>query len=104
MKAVHRANPKIRIQRVGSVGTPPFSTRDPGLLRFCELNELVLVTCDRRMMYVHIADHIAEGYIFYCMLLIDGRVTTQEIVTDLVLHQATYTVDDFIDTIMTIPM
>ncbi len=73
-------------------------------MRFCELNELVLVTCDRRTMYDHIADHIAAGYVFYGMLLIDGPITTEEIVTDLVLFQATYSVDDFIDTIMTIPI
>ena len=98
--AVQGANANIRIQRVGSAGSPPFSTRDSGLLRFCELNELVLVTCDRRTMY----DHIVAEHVFYGMLLIVGPITTEEIVTDLVLMQSTYSVDDFIGTTMTIPM
>jgi hypothetical protein len=102
--AVRRVDPGIRILRVGMPGAPPLRTPDPGLLRYCETNKLLLVTCDRRTMFDHIAEHTAVGNVFYGMLKVEGPITTEELVGDLALIHAVHSAEDFIDTVMPLPL
>ena len=104
VSAVRRVDATIRILRVGNTGAPPRGTADPGLLKYCEANKLLLVTCDRRTMYGHIADHVADGNVFHGMILVEGPITTEEVVNDLVLLYATSFAEDLIDTVMTLPL
>lgn len=102
--AVRRANSAVRIIRVGALGAPPLQTPDPVLLEYCEANGLVLVTCDRRTMFDHIAAHAAAGRVFRGMLIVGGPVTTEELVDDLLLIHASYTADEMIDTVYELPL
>jgi hypothetical protein len=102
--AVQRADPTIRMERVGSPGSPPQTAPDPALLRYCETNKLVLVTCDRRTMFDHIAAHTDAGGTFFGMLRVPGPITTEELVFDLQSIHANYTAEDMIDTVMTLPL
>lgn len=102
--AVRRAEPAVRIIRVGTSGAPPVRTPDPVLLEYCEAYVLVLVTCDRRTMFDHVAAHTAAGRVFRGMLIVDGPVTTEKLVNDLLLIHASYTADEMIDTVMTLPL
>lgn len=104
VSAVRRADSAIRIVRVGMPGAPSLRTQDTGLLRYCEENKLVLVTCDRRTMFDHIAEHTAAGNVFYGMLQVEGPITTEEVVNDLALIYATETAEGFIDVVMTLPL
>ncbi|HEY3787424.1 MAG TPA: hypothetical protein VGL71_01160 [Urbifossiella sp.] len=99
-----REEPSIEIMRVGTSGAPPYGTPDQDLLLFCEAAKLILVTCDRRSMYTHIANHLAGGGVFQGMLAIGRSVTTEQIVNDLVLIHAIHHAEDFIDTVMTLPL
>lgn len=102
--AVRRADPRIRITRVGRSDAPPRGTTDPDLLLRCEADTMVLVTCDRRSMYDHIAVHTDAGRVFRGMLLVNGPITTPELIGDLQLIFESYGADDFIDTVMTLPL
>lgn len=102
--AVRRAEATIRIQRVGMPGTPMVQTADTALLRYCEVNKLALVTCDRRTIFHHIAEHTGLGNVFYGLLLIEGPITTVEITNDLVLIHAVYSTEDLIDTVLQLPL
>lgn len=101
---VRREEPAVEIVRVGTHGAPGYGTPDRDLLLFCEAAQLILVTCDRRSMYAHIAEHVANGGLFYGMLIVGRPVTTKEIVDNLVLLHLTHYAEDFIDTVMTLPL
>lgn len=102
--AVRRADPSVRIARLGSAGTPPLATPDPELLTYCEANKLVLVSCDRRSLYGHVAAHTAAGRAFYGLVLVEGPITTEEVVDDLRLIYEAHTAEDLIDAVLTIPL
>ncbi|WP_445175683.1 DUF5615 family PIN-like protein [Microcoleus sp.] len=46
---------------VGDEGVPPKGTKDPEILCWCEENNFILITNNRRSMPVHLSDHIAQG-------------------------------------------
>jgi hypothetical protein len=74
------------------------------LLRYCEENKLLLVTCDRRTMFDHIAEHTGSGNVFYGLLRVEAPVTTQELVSDLALIHVVHSAEDFIDIVMPLPL
>jgi Domain of unknown function (DUF5615) len=59
-----RREATIVIWKVGSPGAPPRETLDPDILRWCEENNFILVTNNRRSMPRHLRDHLAEGDTF----------------------------------------
>ena len=52
---------KLVIWKVGDPGTPPTSTSDPEILRWCEENSFILVTNNRKSMPRHLRDHLSQG-------------------------------------------
>ena len=55
-------------------------------------------------MYDHIAAHTVAGHMFYGMIRVQGPITTEQVVDDLRLIHATYTAEDLIDVVQTIPI
>jgi hypothetical protein len=43
------------------LGCPDYGTLDPDILIWCEENEFILVTNNRKSMPVHLQDHLAEN-------------------------------------------
>src|SRR5437773_2379130 len=79
-----RQGTTIDVIAVGGPGGPPFGTPDPQLLLWCEENNYVLVTNNRRSMPQHLKDHLAEGRhvpgIFVFNPRRGLRVTVQELI------------------------
>ncbi|HCI81190.1 MAG TPA: hypothetical protein DHW02_16045 [Ktedonobacter sp.] len=55
-----KGNPNLRVFAVGDPGTPPKGTLDPEILRWCEENDCILITNNRKSMPNHLRDHLAE--------------------------------------------
>ncbi len=53
--------PTLTVLQIGMPGVPPAGTLDPEILLWCEANNFVLVTNNRKSMPVHLADHLAAG-------------------------------------------
>ncbi|MGG6263677.1 DUF5615 family PIN-like protein [Leptolyngbya sp. AN03gr2] len=53
--------PDLEVLKVGDENAPPYGTKDPEILCWCEENDYILVTNNRRSMPVHLADHLSEG-------------------------------------------
>ncbi|WP_449416818.1 DUF5615 family PIN-like protein [Phormidium nigroviride] len=53
--------PDLIVLTVGDLGVPPKGTQDPEILCWCEENNFILVTNNRRSMPVHLAEHIAQN-------------------------------------------
>lgn len=62
MAAVHRLEPAIDLLAVGSEGGPPLGALDPAILQWCEQEQRILITNNRKSMPAHIADHLAAGH------------------------------------------
>ena len=59
--ALLRENPNLIVWQIGLPGAPAFGTLDPEILIWCEDNEFVLVTNNRKSMPVHLKDHLKEN-------------------------------------------
>lgn len=53
--------PGLTIWKIGMPGVPPSGTLDPEILLWCETNNFILVTDNRKSMPVHLAGHLAAG-------------------------------------------
>ncbi len=51
----------LPIRVVGESGVPLKRTTDPDILDWCERNDFVLITNNRRTMLRYLADHLAAG-------------------------------------------
>ncbi|MDJ1181934.1 DUF5615 family PIN-like protein [Roseofilum casamattae] len=58
---LHKSYPDLRILNVGQPPAPPNGTLDPEILVWCEQNNFILVTNNRKSMPGHLADHLAGG-------------------------------------------
>jgi hypothetical protein len=56
-----RRNPDLVVRIIGDLDVPPKGTLDPDILIWCEINEFILVTNNRKSMPRHLADHLAIG-------------------------------------------
>jgi hypothetical protein len=83
--SLHRAEPAIEVYRVGQPGLPTLGASDSELLAFCEDQELVLVSQDRKSMPEHIARHQMSGRNTFGVLLVSPDCTFREMIDDLVL-------------------
>ncbi len=63
--------PGLTIWKIGMPGVPPPGTLDPAILLWCEANNFVLVTNNRKSMPVHLADHLAAGRHILGILTVD---------------------------------
>jgi hypothetical protein len=53
--------PNLTVLMVGDPGVPSKGTLDPEILCWCEENDFILVTKNRRSMPKHLTDYLAEG-------------------------------------------
>ncbi len=62
LDVVRQRDAAIDVVRVGDPGTPPLNADDQEVLRFCEAEQRLLVTQNRKSMPVEIAKHLAAGH------------------------------------------
>lgn len=53
--------PGLVVYGVGDIGTPPKGTLDPEILCWCEENNFILITNNRKSMPPHLREHLAQG-------------------------------------------
>ena len=49
------------VYSIGDPGTPPKGTLDPEILNWCEENDFILLTNNRKSMPPHLAIHLSKG-------------------------------------------
>lgn len=75
----------IEVWRVGEPGAPPRGSPDPVLLDWCEVNNCILVTNNRKSMPRHLADHLARGRRVPGILVLDVDLSFAQTLEDLLL-------------------
>jgi hypothetical protein len=99
-----RQEPTLTVWSVGDEGSPRLGTLDPDILIWCERNQFLLVTNNRRSMPKHLADHIAQGRHVPGILTINLERSIPVIVADLILIAIATEADENRDTIRYLPL
>ena len=77
---------------------------DPDVLMWCEDNDFVLVTSNRRSMPRHLNDHLALGRHVPGILVINPAMTMGQLIDDLVLIAGASELDEYRDLIPYLPL
>ncbi|BAZ81752.1 DUF5615 family PIN-like protein [Sphaerospermopsis kisseleviana CS-549] len=82
---LRRLNLDLFILAVGDLTTPQKGTLDPEILIWCEENNFVLVTNNRKSMPVHLTDHIAQGHHIPGIFILNPKLSVGENIEQLLL-------------------
>jgi len=98
-----RQEPALVVWKIGTPGAPPLGTLDPEILLWCEANEFVLVTNNRKSMPGHLADHLAAGRHIPGILTIDTARDMARNLEDLLLAALAAQPNEFANRIVYLP-
>jgi hypothetical protein len=99
-----RREPELVVWRVGDPGAPLGSTLDPAILRWCEENEFILVTNNRRSMPHHLREHIERGQHIPGILQLNPNLGIGETIDELILIWNASSADEYRDLLIYLPL
>lgn len=102
--ALLRESPNLTVWQVGMLGAPDCGTLDPGILIWCEENEFLLVTNNRKSMPVHLQDHLAQSRRATGIFILNAEMSIGEIVAELVLIATASSAEEYQDQIIYLPI
>jgi hypothetical protein len=94
----------LTIWKIGMPGVPPSGTLDPSILLWCEMNNFILVTNNRKSMPVHLADHLAAGHHVPGILTVDITRDMAQNLDDLLLVALAAVPGEYADRIVYLPL
>lgn len=102
--ALLRENPNLTVWQIGLPGAPAFGTPDPEILIWCEENEFILVTNNRKSMPVHLAEHLASRSCANGILTLSESMSVGETVDDLILIASASELEEYRNLILYLPI
>ncbi len=96
--------PGLTIWKIGMPGVPPPGTLDPAILLWCEANNFILVTNNRKSMPVHLADHLAAGRHILGILTVDVTRDISRNLDDLLLVALAAIPSEYEDRMIYLPL
>ncbi|AGY60069.1 DUF5615 family PIN-like protein [Gloeobacter kilaueensis] len=99
-----RRSPQLVVHAIGQEGVPGYGAPDPEILRWCEDNDFVLVTEDRRSMPGHLEAHLAAGGHVPGILTLRPWASMGEVIEELLLLADVAVPDDLRDQLVFIPV
>ena len=102
--ALLRKRPNLTVWQVGMLGTPALGTLDPEILFWCEENDFILVTNNRKSMPVHLTDHLATGRRAAGIFILNAEMNVGETVDELVLIAAASSAEEYQAQIIYLPI
>jgi hypothetical protein len=98
-REIVRHAPSLRVWRVGDVGSPPLKSPDTVLLEWCETNDCMLLTNNRRSMPEHLAEHVKAGRHVAGIFVVEATVHIVRLAEALLLIAGASFADEFRDQI-----
>jgi hypothetical protein len=98
------ANPNLEAWIIGDPGTPPRGTLDPDILVWCEENDFVLITNNRKSMPRHLNDHLALGRHVPGLLVFNPAMTMGQLIDELMLIAGASESSEYRDLILYLPI
>ncbi len=94
---------ELLVCAVGDPGFPPRGTLDPEILYWCEENNFILVTNNRKSMPSHLIDHLAQGHHIPGIITLNEDMTIGETIEELILIAQTAPANYYQDRIEYLP-
>ncbi len=102
--ALLRESPNLTVWQVGIPGAPDYGTLDPEILIWCEENNFLLVTNNRKSMPIHLQDHLETGRHVTGIFTLNAEMSVGEIVDELVLIATASSAEEYHDQIIYLPI
>lgn len=99
-----RKRPNVLLYTIGDPGTPSKGTLDPEILCWCEENEFVLITNNRKSMPAHLAEHLAQGRHIPGIIALNTEMSVGETLEELLLIAEAGDANDYRDHIEYLPV
>lgn len=99
-----KREPEMEVRKVGLLGTPPYSTPDSEILRWCEENDFSRVTNDRNTMPQHLRNHLTQGGHVPGIFMLSPNMSIGETIQELVLIWAVSEEYEYFDQILFLPL
>jgi hypothetical protein len=101
---LRRYLPELTVLIVGEPNTPPKGTLDPEILLWCEQNNFILVTNNRRSMPIHLSEHLAQNHNIPGIFVLRKKFPIGETINDLVFIAQAGELKDYQNQITHIPL
>jgi hypothetical protein len=96
--------PDLIVYAVGDPGTPPKGTLDPEILCWCQENDFILITNNRKSMPVHLSIHLAQGRHVPGIITLNAEMSIGETIEELLLIAEAGIASDYQDRIEYLPV
>jgi Domain of unknown function (DUF5615) len=96
--------PRLVVYEVGDPGCPLKGTPDPEILYWCEENDFVLVTNNRKSMPLHLAKHLAEERHIPGILTLNEEMSIGRTIEELLLIAGASFANEYQDRIEYLPV
>ncbi|MDQ6660534.1 MAG: DUF5615 family PIN-like protein [Chloroflexota bacterium] len=96
--------PGLIVYAVGDPGSPSKGTLDPEILCWCEENNFILVTNNRKSMPSHLGEHLAQGRRIPGIITLNAEMSVGDTIEELILIAEVGTIGDYQDRIEYLPV
>jgi hypothetical protein len=100
---VRQRNAAVDIIHIGGSEAPGKNTLDPVILRFCEAQQRILVTNNRKSMPTHLAEFAAEGHHHWGIFEVRDAATIGDLIEELLLIWGATDASEHVDRVRWIP-
>jgi len=101
---LRRLKTDLFVMAIGDLTTPKKGTLDPEILLWCEENDFILITNNRKSMPVHLADHIAQNHHVPGIFILSPKLTVGENLEQLLLIAEGSLDNEYQDQIVFLPL
>jgi hypothetical protein len=99
-----KRNPKIIIWKIGDPGVPTKGSADTEILEWCEENNFVLITNNRKSMPGHLKDHVAKERHIPGIIELNPKMNMGETIEELILIWTASEITEYRDLIVYLPI
>ncbi len=99
-----KREPNLTVWQIGMLGCPDYGTLDPDILIWCEENEFILVTNNRKSMPVHLQDHLAENRRATGIFVLSENMSVGETLGELLQNATASDLEEYRDLILYLPI
>ncbi len=92
------------VYSIGDPGTPPKGTLDPEILCWCEENDFILITNNRKSMPAHLAKHLSEKHHMPGIITLNLEMGIGDAVEELILIAEVGNPGEYQDRIVYLPV
>lgn len=99
-----RLEPTLTVWQVGMLGSPKLGTPDPEILIWCEENEFILVTNNRKSMSGHLQQHLAKNRHATGIFTLSENMNLGETIEELLLIASASSAEEYRNLILYLPI